>query len=202
MHLVVEHPKYPELGQGEVVSENEGKATVEFKIRTIVFPLSDLTVVPPTRKQIFVRRGEEKILLDEVKKEQIEFVMAESQDWTTVQELVNKTTKHFSQYTMEDGSPLNQGGFDPMFCVSRQNPGILIRTGKIIFPDPVRHGIEMSADLQDLISKVRFKSFKNEFSFWIEILRQELVQQQMIPMRSEIILSSMIWTGKLLLNKE
>ena len=46
------------------------------------------------------------------------------------------------------------------------------------------------------------KDCKNEFSFWIEILRQELVQQQMIPMRSEIILSSMIWTGKLLLNKE
>ena len=98
-------------------------------------------------------------------------------------------------YEMATGRP-------PFMNKSHHKLGILIRTGKIIFPDPVRHGIEMSADLQDLISKVRLKSFKNEFRFWIEILRQELVQQQMIPMRSEIILSSMIWTGKLLLNKE
>jgi serine/threonine protein kinase len=98
-------------------------------------------------------------------------------------------------YEMATGRP-------PFMNKSHHKLGILIRTGKIIFPDPVRHGIEMSADLQDLISKVRLKSFKNEFSFWIEILRQELVPQQMIPMRSEIILSSMIWTGKLLLNKE
>lgn len=48
-------------------------------------------------------------------------------------------------YEMATGRP-------PFMNKSHHRLGILIRTGKIIFPDPVRHGIEMSDDLQDLIT--------------------------------------------------
>lgn len=37
---------------------------------------------------------------------------------------------------------------------SHHKLGILIRTGKIIFPDPVRHGIEMSDNLKDIIMRL------------------------------------------------
>lgn len=43
-------------------------------------------------------------------------------------------------YEMATGRP-------PFMNKSHHRLGILIRTGKIIFPDPVRHGIEMSSEL-------------------------------------------------------
>jgi serine/threonine protein kinase len=43
-------------------------------------------------------------------------------------------------YEMATGRP-------PFMNKSHHRLGILIRTGKIIFPDPVRHGIEMSSNL-------------------------------------------------------
>lgn len=51
-------------------------------------------------------------------------------------------------YEMATGRP-------PFMNKSHHRLGILIRTGKIIFPDPVRHGIDMSPELQDIIMKVR-----------------------------------------------
>ena len=50
-------------------------------------------------------------------------------------------------YEMATGRP-------PFMNKSHHKLGILIRTGKIIFPDPVRHGISMSAELQDIILQV------------------------------------------------
>lgn len=50
-------------------------------------------------------------------------------------------------YEMATGRP-------PFMNKSHHKLGLLIRTGKIIFPDPVRHGIEMSAHLQDLIIRL------------------------------------------------
>lgn len=50
-------------------------------------------------------------------------------------------------YEMATGRP-------PFMNKSHHRLGILIRTGKIIFPDPVRHGIEMSSKLQDIITRV------------------------------------------------
>jgi hypothetical protein len=43
-------------------------------------------------------------------------------------------------YEMATGRP-------PFMNKSHHRLGILIRTGRIIFPDPVRHGIEMSPEL-------------------------------------------------------
>jgi len=50
-------------------------------------------------------------------------------------------------YEMATGRP-------PFMNKSHHRLGILIRTGKIIFPDPVKHGIEMSPQLQDLITRL------------------------------------------------
>ena len=50
-------------------------------------------------------------------------------------------------YEMATGRP-------PFMNKSHHRLGILIRTGKIIFPDPDRHGISMSEELQDLITQV------------------------------------------------
>lgn len=50
-------------------------------------------------------------------------------------------------YEMATGRP-------PFMNKSHHRLGILIRTGKIIFPDPVRHGIEMSPQLQDIICRL------------------------------------------------
>jgi serine/threonine protein kinase len=50
-------------------------------------------------------------------------------------------------YEMATGRP-------PFMNKSHHKLGILIRTGKIIFPDPERHNISMSHELQDIILKV------------------------------------------------
>lgn len=50
-------------------------------------------------------------------------------------------------YEMATGRP-------PFMNKNHHRLGILIKTGKIIFPDPEKHGIYMSPELQDLISKV------------------------------------------------
>ena len=50
-------------------------------------------------------------------------------------------------YEMATGRP-------PFMNKSHHKLGILIRTGKIIFPDPIRHNISMSDDLKDIILKV------------------------------------------------
>lgn len=77
-------------------------------------------------------------------------------------------------YEMATGRP-------PFMNKSHHRLGILIRTGKIIFPDPVRHGIEMSNHLQDLILRVSFPSIINVFSYWIETLKTELELGLMTP---------------------
>lgn len=45
---------------------------------------------------------------------------------------------------------------------NHQKLGKLIRSGKIVFPDPIKHGIEMSQNLKDLILKVSV-TFKNKY---------------------------------------
>ena len=50
-------------------------------------------------------------------------------------------------YEMATGRP-------PFMNKSHHKLGILIRTGKIIFPDPVRHNIFMTEELKDIILKV------------------------------------------------
>lgn len=130
----VEYPKYPELGIGRVVEENGvDKVTVLFdKGHQSVLPISDLVIVP-SRKQIFIYRGDEKFTLGEVKQDQIDFVLEKAVVWITVEDLVTEVTKRFSEYRTEDGKHLNQGGFDPMFVITQRNPGFLIKTGKLIF---------------------------------------------------------------------
>ena len=50
-------------------------------------------------------------------------------------------------YEMATGRP-------PFLNKSHHKLGLLIRTGKIVFPDPVKHKIFMSEDLKDIILKV------------------------------------------------
>lgn len=52
-------------------------------------------------------------------------------------------------YEMATGRP-------PFMNKSHHKLGILIRTGKIVFPDPARHSIYMSEELKDIILKVSF----------------------------------------------
>ena len=49
-------------------------------------------------------------------------------------------------------------GRPPFMNKSHHKLGILIRTAKIIFPDPERHKIFMSAELKDIILKVSLKT--------------------------------------------
>lgn len=62
-------------------------------------------------------------------------------------------------YEMSTGRP-------PFMNKSHHKLGILIRQGKIIFPDPVRHGIHMSEHLKDLIIRVSYLRL-TDFSCWI-----------------------------------
>lgn len=50
-------------------------------------------------------------------------------------------------YEMATGRP-------PFMNKSHHKLGILIRTGRIVFPDPVKHKIFMSEDLKDIITKL------------------------------------------------
>lgn len=61
-----------------------------------------------------------------------------SVDWWTLGILI---------YEMSTGRP-------PFMNKSHHKLGILIRQGKIIFPDPVRHGIHMSEHLKDLVIRL------------------------------------------------
>lgn len=45
-------------------------------------------------------------------------------------------------------------GRPPFMHKSNAALGVLIRSGKVIFPDPVKHGIPMSADLKDFLMHV------------------------------------------------
>ena len=132
-------------------------------------------VVPstkPQRKVVFVIRGDERIPLSEVKTAQVDFVVSTAREWTTVDAFVNKITQQFSEYRMEDGAPLNQGGFDPMFCVTSKNPGALIKSGLLIFrPAPKGSGAQWefksrTAATQEEISEARNYAFKrNKFLY-------------------------------------
>ena len=62
-------------------------------------------------------------------------------------------------YEMATGRP-------PFLNKSHHKLGILIRTGRIVFPDPDKHQIYMSDDLKDVILKVSKAS-----SFITQILR-------------------------------
>ena len=50
-------------------------------------------------------------------------------------------------YEMATGRP-------PFMNKSHHKLGILIRTGKIVFPDPLKHHIYMSEALKDIITKL------------------------------------------------
>lgn len=65
-------------------------------------------------------------------------------DWWTLGILI---------YEMITGRP-------PFMNANHHRLGVLIRQGVIIFPDPVRHGIPMSEELKDLITKLLDKDPK------------------------------------------
>lgn len=51
-------------------------------------------------------------------------------------------------------------GRPPFMNKNHHKLGLLIRQGEVIFPDPVRHGIPMSAELRDIICKLLEKDPK------------------------------------------
>jgi hypothetical protein len=124
----------------------------------------------PLKSKAYVYRAGEKILRTEFDEEKIQYVLDEAKDWITIQELVVLVTNRFSQYTMEDGSPLNQGGFDPMFCVTQANPGYFIRNGLLIFrPAPPRSGCQWVfknrkyATRSEIVAAAEIARAKNKF---------------------------------------
>ena len=171
--MKVKHSKYPELGIMVVDDEYpDGRVSVERENGAIlVFPFEELTEVS-SQSQTFVYRGEEKIPLSEVKDDQIECVLEGAKDWTTVYAQVLRVTKQFSEYRMADGSPLNQGGFDPMFCTTAKNPGYFIREGLLIFRKAApgsgctwEYKTRAAASEQEIQDCVDLATEKNKFIF-------------------------------------
>lgn len=104
-------------------------------------------------------------------------------------------------YEMATGRP-------PFLNKSHHKLGILIRTGRIVFPDPEKHQIYMSEDLKDIILKVSgtahlvVKSYilfilcLLLYSCWIETRRPDWVKTA-IKRKSRITHSLLTWTGML-----
>ena len=65
-------------------------------------------------------------------------------------------------YELKTGRP-------PFLDKNHNKLGKLIKKGKIIFPDPIKHKILMSENMKDFIKKVRPQSV-NIFSCWTETL--------------------------------
>ena len=80
-------------------------------------------------------------------------------------------------YEMATGRP-------PFMNSSHHKLGILIRTAKIIFPDPEKHNIHMSTELKDIILKVSGCCFLTLYSYSNVILRRDWAVGLKMPMKS------------------
>jgi len=74
-----------------------------------------------------------KISEKEVKKEIKDYIVQEGQNWFAVDDMVIKATNHFIKYRDINGKPLNQGGFDPLFVITKSHPGEFIKKELLIF---------------------------------------------------------------------
>jgi hypothetical protein len=172
MKKKVRHERYPDLGIGVVKSEQEGKSTVQFADKLIVFPTEQL-IEEPLYQPIYVyRNGERYEELSAVRQEMIDWIVSECRDWKSVSELVKKATTRFADYVVNETPFLNQGGFDPMFVVSRQHPGALIKSGLLIFKKaPPKSGHQWifkaraAASREEILSAIDFALIKNKFVF-------------------------------------
>ena len=63
-------------------------------------------------------------------------------------------------YEMSTGRP-------PFLNKSHHKLGLLIRTGKIVFPDPIKHKIFMTEDLKDIILKVSSSFLHSNCNFFV-----------------------------------